>query len=224
MATKKNEKLIVSAEILGSMRDKKQFRIAGYRLHKGFAGQYKSTGVVPTEYGTDKDQSFRLSCTSDSGNHSISGFHMVNAYVVPKKVEMPDKGVKEGIGNIYYFDQLQDVLMQSQRLHVLTKTDTDFTLPVKFEILGAAVGKDAEGDHPYIPLSRYPFYKVLLAHHQKSSPDSTYIDRDTINYLLGLEGEERPAIPEGYEFKLINHDEAIWRMANWSPTLIIRQW
>lgn len=217
----------VNKAIIAAMQANNQFRTQGYNLHKNFAGEYTITDVK--EYKTrnaedDDPNAFRVHCKSPSGNHAINGFIFMNAYIVPKdsKIEAADT-VKEGVKHIHFYDgdKVQEALRDAKYVNTLYK-DENFKLPEKFEILGALVSKDARGDHPYIPLRRYPMYSVILRHHQKSDPEAYYVDRDTID--MYIDTKAITSLGKDFKFKLPDHDKKVWDMSLWNPTLIIRDW
>lgn len=214
--------------VIGAMSKTGAFRTAGYRLHKDFAGDYTIDNVIPfANRQSDKgdDNAYRVQCNSESGNHSLNGFLMSNAYLVPKSEKIDAKSIKDGVDNVFYWDDVQDVIRNSRYLNTEMEDDNDFTFPEKFKIIGAVVSKDTKGDHPYVPLRRYPFYTTILRHHkEKADRDATYVDRDTIDIYINSEGDDRPNLPKGYKFKMVDHDKAVWKMENWNPTLLIEDW
>ena len=216
----------VSSAVLTAMKDNNQFRSQGYSLHKDFTGEHQVIDV--REYKTrnagedDDANAFRVNCKSASGNHSINGFMFMNAYILPKSEELKDiKPVKDGVKDVYFYDEMQEALRSAKYVNSLHE-DGSFDLPEKFEIIGAVVSKDARGDHPYIPLRRYPMYSVILRHHQKIDPEATYVDRDTIDMYLAA--DEIQNLPKGFKFELPKHETKAWEMGMWNPTLIIRDW
>lgn len=219
------ENTVIKGKVIEAMRADRKFREQGYSLHKDFAGKYDNFQVVYAKNSDNKENNFRLRCKSPSGAHSIAGYMIGNALLVPKDTTLPKEGVSKDISGVWYFDQVAEATRTGQSLHQLMDDKDGLELPDSFTVLGAAVGKDTAEDHPYIPLSRYPRYQALLTHHKKVNPDATYITRDEIEDYIKLEGEERPkGIPSDYELKLRNHDKAIWDMSMWMPTLIIEDW
>lgn len=222
-----NQEVVIKQAVIKAMKDDNKFREQGFSLHPKFIGKYTNFQVVYQKQGdkAERDNNFRLRCKSASGQHSLSGFMFSNALVVPKDTEFPKEGVKEGVVGVCYFDQASEVTRNAERMHQLMDDDKDFKLPESFTVLGACVGKDSVKDHPYIPISRYPRYHALLNHHKKLNPTAEYINRDDIEYYLGLEGDARPkGIPDGFKFELRNHEEAVWEMHHWMPTLVIQDW
>jgi len=216
--------LNLTAGVLSAMRSRRMFRTDGFTLHAGFVGEYKPTKVEATasKVGESEDN-FRLHCTSATGAHSLPGFMVSNAFIVPKEVVMPTEFIKVDRPHAWYFEQVSEVIRQSTRLHQQFG-DNEFAFPEKFEVLGAYVQKDSAGEHPYIPLKRYPFYSTILSHHKKLHPDATFVDRDTIAMYLAEKGEARPAVPADYKLQLRNHGTEVWEYRNWNPTLFIRDW
>lgn len=220
------ENNVVKLTVIKLMKTEGKFREQGFSLHEKFAGIYKDFQVLLTKTGGSKpDNNFRVRCKSDAGNHSLAGYMVGNALVVPSGTVLPNETVKDNVKNVYFFDEAEDVVRSATKMHQIMDEGKDFEFPAEFEVLGACIGKDSVGDHPYIPLSRYPRYGALLNHHKKAEPGAIYITRDSIDYYLTLEGDDRPkGIPEGHQFKLHNHEEAVWEMSNWMPTLIIKDW
>jgi hypothetical protein len=138
-------------------------------------------------------------------------------------VTVPDAQVKEGdeYNNVVFFDQAEEMLRKGFRVNTLMEDTEDFRLPEKFHVIGAMVSREKGTDHPYIPLTRYPFYRTILAHHQKKVPGALYLTRDEIDgYLHSENGVD--GLPKNYKFQL--PDEEIWNVRNWNPTLIIEDW
>jgi len=217
----------LSKSVINVMSAENKFRESGFSLHEGFAGKYGSFTVIHKTYGESKtENNFRLRCKSDSGSHSLAGYMVANTLIVPKGTDMPEQLVKEDAPNVHYFSDAGDVTRLAVPMYTkFEASEDDFEFPESFKVLGACVGKDTVGDHPYIPLSRYPKYKTFLAHHEKVTNGDTFLTRDDIDSYLKLKGEDRPVgIPEGFKFELRNHKTAVMEMGNWMPTLIIEDW
>lgn len=216
---------VIKGKVIEAMRADRKFREQGYSLHPNFAGKYDNFQVVYAKDKDSKENNFRLRCKSASGAHSIAGYMIGNALLVPKDTTLPEEGVNKDTKGVWYFDQIADAARSAISLHQLMDDHDGLELPEEFTILGAAVGKDSVEDHPYIPLSRYPRYQVFLNHHKKLHPDATFITRDDIEDYIKAEGADRPkGISDDYELKLRHHDKAVWDMSMWMPTLLIEDW
>lgn len=217
-------------KVVEEMRKDGKIREAGFSLHKDFTGDYGDFNVVvqktTDENKITRENNFRLRCKSESGNHSLAGFMVVNALVVPKKQDLPKEHVKDAPG-VFFFHDADEVSRNAIKFSVIME-ETDgkaFDFPDKFKVIAALVGKDSAEDHPYIPLSRYPGYGLFQAHKAKINPEQPWVTREDIEYFMTLEGSDRPrGISKDYEFKLRNHDTAVWDMKMWMPTLVIEDW
>lgn len=217
---------VIKKEVLSLMKENGGFRNEGFRLHDGFTTEYEIKDVIAASTRNAKKgekNTYRVNCKSDKGSHSIHGFLMSNALLVPKDIKLKTTNtVKKGVKSIYYYEDIQDVITSSKYVNTVFDDKVDFEFPEKFEIIGAVVSKDSEGDHPYVPLNRYPFYNVFLRHHKISDTTATYVDKDTINMYINETGPRRPVLPTDFKFELPNHEEAVWKVTNWNPTLLIR--
>jgi len=215
---------IVKSAIIESMSKNNQFRTDGFSLRKGFTGDYQIQGIQ--DYTTRKGvESFRMNCTAPNGMAQIAGYFVVNALLLPKEVELSKiEPVRSDRVGVYYHRNFKDAFGSMPRIHSLLM-EGDFEFPDTIEVIGALVAKDSKEEHPYVPLSRYPFYNLLLSHHQTLTPGATFITRDEIEGYVNGKGKDRPVgLPTKYEFKLANHEESVWEMDKWSPTLLVRDW
>jgi hypothetical protein len=214
----------LAASVIQAMKDRKMLRTDGFSLHAGFTGSYQVNRVEATASKSEgSDDNFRLHTSSSTGSHSLPGFMIVNAFIVPKNVAMPTEFVKSDRPNCFFYEQSSDLIRQCTRMHQAFGQD-GFDFPDSLEIVGAMVQKDSSGEHPYVPLRRYPFYSTLLSFHKTKVADATYIDRETISMYLADQSAGRVNVPKDFQFKLRNHAIEVWEYRNWNPTLFIRDW
>ena len=207
---------------VSSMGDGNKFRTDSFRLFEGFDGTYTVKGI---RYHKDRQgkPTFRVEMAGKT-HISLNGVMVGNAYLLKSEDIQDLQTVKKGISSISYFDDAKAILNGAARVHQSIEQGKGLALPDEITILGAFVSKDVKGTHPYIPLSRYPLYSLLLRHHQKFIPTADYISRDEIDAYLGSTDSRPAGIPENYKFQLPNHAKAVWDMANWTPTLIFKDW
>ena len=219
MSDKKTRK--VSGSVIASMKQANWLRTDRYALFAGFAGVYSIDNVVELASGTATvDNNFRVQCTG-AKKVTIPGSVLANARLISTAIN--GKSIDKA-DDVYYSDDIQDVLNQSQPYHEAEDMNGEgYEFPEELEIVGAVVNKFE--DHPYIPLRKYLNYSTCLKYHQKDTKnDKAYLTREIFSAILALEGEARPKdLPADAKTMQLPESTDVTDMKHWSFTLLIKK-
>jgi len=182
-----------------------------FRLKPGFDSKI-SVDEVKAVYrqvdGEKKAVGYRVLVTGKTGRSSIYGSTIDKSFIVsPAQATKIRKLalVKDGFKGAFWFDEVAEIV--SKQYETLIDEDTDYEFPAELKIVGAAVFKSQNEEHPMIPLYMYPGYKLLRKHHRDIMEDDTarlgYWD--AVSYA-SAEGDDRPKhLAPDFKFEVEDH-------------------
>ena len=233
------KKFVVKAAVINAMHETGMLAEGGFRLHKGFVGEYEVSECLPAKTAKARvakgpDNTFRLATHGASGAVSIAGYYFSNAILVPKGTDLGMTPIREDRPGIFFKEEAALTTAGFNTLHSkYIPKGSAFTVPKHFKIVGALINHDQEtlgagkGLVPAVALNQYPGYGALLAFHRISNPEAKWLSRIEIDYYVEMVNAgvaaERPALPKDYKFALPN-EEVRWSYKTMNFTLLIEDW
>jgi len=207
----------LNSNVITLMRDKGWLRTEGFALRVGFAGVFEVKNVREYKSVNDntagKIDNFTLECKAPNGLANLSGYQISNARIID--MSKIDKEPVEGKPDIFYRDEIQDIIANSVPFHTKFEDDETFAFEETLYVVGAMVTRDEETKKPLIPLRRYKYYNQIVNHHRlEMGDDEAFVSRQEFrDYLAG--SAKIAGIPEDQKKMTLSgttkaDDESAW--------------